>query len=451
MSSTEVPALSRRRTTIVAVWIGVTILLGFPSRTATQSSTPGLVAAYSFNEGSGTVLNDLSGNNLTGTIVGAAWTTSGKYGNALSFNGSSSYVDLGNPAALQSTGDMTLEAWINAAANPADDGQIISKSSGVGWQLKTSPDTGPHTFGIKVSGSSTTSTQRYGTTVRSLNTWYHIAGVYTASAGTLNIYVNGALNNGTLLGTIPASQFNQSVNVNIGRRTGGYYLNGVIDEVRVYSRALSQAEIQTDMITPIGSTPPPPDTTPPTVSMSSPANGATVSGTTTVSASASDNVAVAGVQFLLDGNNLGSEVASSPFSMQWNTATSTAGTHALAAIARDTSGNKTTSASISVTVPPPASQVGQWSPVMNWPIVAVHSMLLPTGNVLAWTDYTINEGAQLWRPGTNTFTPKPEVNTSLFCAGHILMADGRLLVAGGIVGLQDDVGPRDSTIFDPTT
>ena len=62
-----------------------------------RSQTSGLVAAYSFNEGSGSTVTDLSGNNLTGTIVGATWTTQGKYGNALSFNGSSSYVDLGNP------------------------------------------------------------------------------------------------------------------------------------------------------------------------------------------------------------------------------------------------------------------------------------------------------------------------------------------------------------------
>ncbi len=61
------------------------------------------------------------------------------------------------------------------------------------------------------------------------------------------------LDSGTLQGTVPTSQILQNVNVNIGRRTGGYYFNGVIDEVRIYNRALSQTEIQTDMNTPIGS------------------------------------------------------------------------------------------------------------------------------------------------------------------------------------------------------
>ena len=235
----------------------------------TTSAIPaGLVAAYAFDEGSGTTVTDASGQGLTGTISGATWTTSGKYGKALSFNGTSSYVDLGNPTALQLTGSMTLSAWVNAAANLADDGQIIAKSDGTsGWQFKTSPDTGPETFGFGVSPTSTTITQRYSTTVRSLNTWYHVAGVYNATTQTLDIYVNGVLNDGTLSGTVPASQVNSSVNVNIGRRTGGFYFNGLIDEVRVYNRALTQAEIQTDMNTPLGAPPPP--------VLATPASGAT--------------------------------------------------------------------------------------------------------------------------------------------------------------------------------
>src|SRR6266581_1851180 len=60
------------------------------------------------------------------------------------------------------------------------------------------------------------------------------------------------------------------------------------------------------------------DTTPPSVSITAPASGATVSGSVTVSASASDNVGVAGVQFLVDGANLGSEDTSSPYSVSWN-------------------------------------------------------------------------------------------------------------------------------------
>ena len=115
-------------------------------------------------------------------------------------------MDLGNPAALKITGSMSWSAWIYATANPADDGQIVAKSGGTGnagWKLKTSPDTGPHTFGVAVSSNGTAVTQRYSSTVRALNTWYHVAGVYNATAATLDIYVNGVLNNGVLSGTVP--------------------------------------------------------------------------------------------------------------------------------------------------------------------------------------------------------------------------------------------------------
>lgn len=93
-----------------------------------------------------------------------------------------------------------------------------------------------------------------------------------------------------------------------------------------------------------------PDTTPPTVSITAPANGATVSGTVAVTASASDNVAVVGVQFKLDGVNLSTEDTTSPYSISWDTTTATNGAHTLTAVARDAAGNTTTSTVVNVTV-----------------------------------------------------------------------------------------------------
>src|SRR5437870_5227278 len=92
------------------------------------------------------------------------------------------------------------------------------------------------------------------------------------------------------------------------------------------------------------------DTTPPTVSMTAPSTGATVSGTITVSADATDNVGVAGLQFKLDGVNLGAEVTIAPYTLSWNTATASNGLHTLTAVARDAAGNSTTSAGVSITV-----------------------------------------------------------------------------------------------------
>src|SRR5947199_148816 len=93
----------------------------------------------------------------------------------------------------------------------------------------------------------------------------------------------------------------------------------------------------------------PPDIVPPSVSITAPANGASVVGTTVVvSATASDNVGVVGVQFKLDGANLGAEDTASPYTFSWNTTTVSNGVHSLSAVARDAAGNQTTSATVSV-------------------------------------------------------------------------------------------------------
>ncbi len=86
-----------------------------------------------------------------------------------------------------------------------------------------------------------------------------------------------------------------------------------------------------------------PDTTAPTVSITAPANGATISGTLAITADAADNVAVAGVQFLLGGANLGAEDTAPPYSLSWDTTTVADGAYQLTAVARDGAGNTTTS------------------------------------------------------------------------------------------------------------
>ena len=93
-----------------------------------------------------------------------------------------------------------------------------------------------------------------------------------------------------------------------------------------------------------------PDTTAPTVSLTAPASGATVSGSVTVSANASDNVGVVGVQFRLDGNNLGAEDTAAPYSTSWNTTGASNGSHSLTAVARDAAGNLRTSTARTITV-----------------------------------------------------------------------------------------------------
>ena len=91
------------------------------------------------------------------------------------------------------------------------------------------------------------------------------------------------------------------------------------------------------------------DTTPPTVSIGSPATGAVLTGTLTLSATASDNVGVTSVQFMLDGKPLGNPLTSAPYTLAWDTGTVAAGAHTLSAIAKDAAGNTGTATSVAIT------------------------------------------------------------------------------------------------------
>ena len=103
-----------------------------------------------------------------------------------------------------------------------------------------------------------------------------------------------------------------------------------------------------------------PDVTAPAVSLTTPANGATVSATIPISATATDSVGVIGVQFRLDGLDFGPEVIAPPYTMLWNTAAGANGAHALTAVARDEAGNTATAAAVSVTV------ANVQTPIITW-------------------------------------------------------------------------------------
>ena len=100
----------------------------------------------------------------------------------------------------------------------------------------------------------------------------------------------------------------------------------------------------------------------PTVAVTAPGGGATVAGTTTVTASASDNVGVAGVRFFADGAAIGAEDTAAPYSVSWDTTATANGSHTLTAVARDAVGNTTTSTGVTVTVGNVVLAVGLTAP-----------------------------------------------------------------------------------------
>ena len=91
-----------------------------------------------------------------------------------------------------------------------------------------------------------------------------------------------------------------------------------------------------------------------------------------------------------------------------------------------------------------ASTVGEWSALQNWPIVAVHAHLLPTGKVLF---YPYSDDPRLWDPATGTITPAALSGYNIFCTGHSFLPDGRLFVAGGHIA--NSVGEPKATIYNP--
>jgi uncharacterized repeat protein (TIGR01451 family) len=213
--------------------------------------TGGLVAAYSFNEGSGTSVADASGQGNAGTVASGTWTSQGKFGSALTFNGTSTRVTVPDSNSLDLT-DMTLEAWVYPTAGGGWR-DVVYKGPNDNYYLESSSDAGPPaTGGVFAS-------PLYGGSALALNTWTHLAATYDRQ--TVRLYVNGT-QVGSRAETGPLLASNGVLTIG-SDPTYGQWFAGRIDEVRVYNAALTQAQIQADMATPIGGGPPP-DTDPPT-------------------------------------------------------------------------------------------------------------------------------------------------------------------------------------------
>jgi chitodextrinase len=211
----------------------------------TLAASNGLVAAYAFAEGSGTVVNDTSGSSNNGTAAGTTWTAQGKYGSALSFDGTSSTVTIPDSPTLNLTGSFTVSAWVNATALNGYQTIIIKEvTGGCGPWIQTAGDQISSGFNTG-SGCSehTTSTANL-----QPNTWYFITATFDTAAQVYSIYANGTLLLSESQTGAPATTTQAFV---LGRSSAGEGWTGIIDEVRIYSRALTLAEIQADMNTPI--------------------------------------------------------------------------------------------------------------------------------------------------------------------------------------------------------
>ena len=216
-------------------------VLGLISADLTEAADPSLVGWWKLDEGSGDIAYDSSGHGHDGTIEGGPQWVAGQTGTALDFGGTDDYVDCGNGASLNITDEFTLAMWIKTN-DAGDNGHHHYFNKGdTGYQLKHSSNNtllcafetdGWHIARTPVDGSFN-------------GVWHHLAGSYDGSH--VNIYIDGILMVATAyVGSIDLTP----VNVNIGRcedRTDRF-VDAVIDDARIYNRALTEQEIQQVML-----------------------------------------------------------------------------------------------------------------------------------------------------------------------------------------------------------
>ncbi|MGB4786353.1 MAG: DUF4082 domain-containing protein [Candidatus Acidiferrum sp.] len=225
-------------------------------------------AAYAFNEGSGTTTADASGNGNIGTLIGPTWATAGRYGNALSSNGTNAYVEAANSNSLNPGTAATFSAWVNVLAANADISSVINKwSQTIDDEYLFGLDSSNHlTFAWQTTGGNVWGPPSYyivsGNGQVPLNTWTYITVVRNGPA--ISFYINGNLD-AAFSAAADANPFRSGINtLRIGGQNRGgtaRVLNGTVDEVRMYNQALTPAQIQSDMNTPISTPAVPPSIT----------------------------------------------------------------------------------------------------------------------------------------------------------------------------------------------
>ncbi len=204
----------------------------------------GLTAYYKLDDGSGTSATDSSTNGNTGTLTnGPTWTT-GQVGSAVDFDGTNDYISAADIDALDSTSNVTVSAWVNADNWTGQSASLISnlvKKDG-NYILRKSTD--GITAGIKFFWWNGSGNIRYAsvTTLPSTGAWHHIVGV-AANNDVVGVYIDGALASGTVSTYLPGTRVLTNI-LEIGSAAGGTEsLDGRLDEVRIYNRALSADEI----------------------------------------------------------------------------------------------------------------------------------------------------------------------------------------------------------------
>jgi hypothetical protein len=197
------------------------------------------VGWWKFDQTSGTTASDSSGSNYTGTLVGSPTWVTGKMGNAISFNGTNSYVDFSNILSLVGS-DLSLSVWVKPTA-VTDYMSFIDKLANNGNYRLLGYANGVVEYGIRDAANGYDYIDSAAGVLQA-GQWTHIAVVHTSSNNTATLYINGVAA-GTK--TFSLTRNDAGVPLRAGYTTNnGVYYNGAIDDMRIYNRALSASEVQ---------------------------------------------------------------------------------------------------------------------------------------------------------------------------------------------------------------
>ncbi|MBX3228313.1 MAG: LamG domain-containing protein [Labilithrix sp.] len=213
-------------------------------------SEANLVGYYPLNDGAGTVVRDCSGRGNDGTVIsshGQMW-TNGMFGGAFATTASAGCIDLGKPADLLLEGtSFTVSAWGRADAFGTSTisyylvGRTVFPDS-AGWRLGTDPG---NTWSTKLSDTTRGLLFLESAGQQSTGVWTHVVAVYASAGngtnGAVTLYVNGAAVDSSPFSAVKPDN---GASLRIGCRGDNQgYFRGAIDEVRIYNRALSAADV----------------------------------------------------------------------------------------------------------------------------------------------------------------------------------------------------------------
>ena len=213
-----------------------------------QSLTTGLVAHWTFDDGSGSVVGDSSGNGLDGALTGGTWTTAGRFGGALTL-ASGDYVTV--PNFPQATPSWTVSVWTETSraqlqADTSDTATIISTEAvfAGGWQLHLDNRSGYHQYDAAYwAGSTVDDYEVVSCDCIKENSWIHLTAVFDDQAGTFTLYQDDTVVSHKGLPT-PILTGDSTLYMgtwNMGQR----FLAAAVDDFAIWSRALGQSEIAT--------------------------------------------------------------------------------------------------------------------------------------------------------------------------------------------------------------